>query len=104
MILGRDTETSIKDTTEKEIWVESTIVWEELNGVKVLSRVKSETFGLRKCLFMNWDEDKWERFLVVNKLIDRELKMGENQLIRFSKLGADGRENNDRDDKNWGDK
>ena len=30
--------------------------------------------------------------------------MGENQLIRFSKLGADGREDNDRDDKNWGDK
>ena len=53
---------------------------------------------------MKLDEEKWERFLVVNKLKCRVLKMVEIQQVYFWKLGADEVENSADDDKGWSDK
>ena len=60
-------------------WVGSIMEWVEFNGAEVSSRVKTETFGACKIIFVaqEQEEDERERCLVVNKLNDRSLKIGE---------------------------
>ena len=58
-------------------WVASKITLWVLNDVEVLFRMKAKQIGSRNVLFVNYDEEKGEMCLVVNKLKGRELKMKE---------------------------
>ena len=51
-----------------------------------------------KLVFVEGDDGKWVRFLVVNKLKGRVLIMEERQ-IKFGKLGTNEVENSDGDNK-----
>ena len=60
----------------------------ELNGVEVSSHAKAKTFSSWKVLFVEWGKDKEERYLVINRLNGRVLKMEESQQLGFWKSGV----------------